>query len=71
MPYDKCLNSEYGVYISIEVILQNNKNSHPDVPERPVINYDIAIIYTLAIPLGLCLGSDLSNFLPLLPSLSF
>ncbi|CAD8059519.1 unnamed protein product [Paramecium sonneborni] len=62
-----CLMISAQIVNMVFIFLQN----HPDVPERPVINYDIAIIYTLAIPIGLCLGSDLSNFLPLLPLLSF
>ncbi|CAK88146.1 unnamed protein product (macronuclear) [Paramecium tetraurelia] len=62
-----CLMISAQIVNMVFIFLQN----HPDVPERPVINYDIAIIYTLAIPVSLCLGSDLANFLPLLPLLSF
>ncbi|CAD8144664.1 unnamed protein product [Paramecium octaurelia] len=62
-----CLMISAQIVNMVFIFLQN----HPDVQERPVINYDIAIIYTLAIPVSMCLGSDLANFLPLLPLLSF
>lgn len=48
-----------------------NRFSHPDVEERPIINFEIGLIYTLGIPISMCMGSELANFLPLLPLLSF
>ncbi|CAD8197010.1 unnamed protein product [Paramecium octaurelia] len=38
---------------------------HPEDPERPIINFEIALIYCLAIPLSQSLGTEFANYLPL------
>ncbi|CAD8204017.1 unnamed protein product [Paramecium octaurelia] len=62
-----CLMFSAQLVNMIFIFFQN----HPDVDERPIINYEIALIYTLGIPISMCMGSELANFLPLLPLLSF
>ncbi|CAD8102386.1 unnamed protein product [Paramecium primaurelia] len=62
-----CLMFSAQLVNMIFILFQN----HPDVEERPIINYEIGLIYTLGIPISMCMGSELANFLPLLPLLSF
>ncbi|CAD8048045.1 unnamed protein product [Paramecium primaurelia] len=41
--------------------------SHPDQPERPLVNFEIGLVYALGIPISMQVGMDLANYLPLLP----
>ncbi|CAK88144.1 unnamed protein product (macronuclear) [Paramecium tetraurelia] len=44
--------------------------SHPDHPERPLVNFEIGLVYALGIPISMQIGMDLANYLPLLPLLT-
>ncbi|CAD8114990.1 unnamed protein product [Paramecium sonneborni] len=38
---------------------------HPEDSDRPIINFEIALIYCLAIPISQALGTEFANYLPL------
>ncbi|CAK58421.1 unnamed protein product (macronuclear) [Paramecium tetraurelia] len=44
--------------------------SHPDTPERPLVNFEIGLVYALGIPISMQVGMELANYLPLLPLLT-
>lgn len=51
---------------SILNVLISLLQTHPESPERPMINWEVSLIYGLAIPLSFNIGSSVSNYLPIL-----
>ncbi|CAD8102383.1 unnamed protein product [Paramecium primaurelia] len=58
----------FGAQLVNQIIITFQK--HPYHPQRPVVNYEVGMIYALAIPLSMQFGEELASYMPLLPVLT-
>ncbi|CAD8196723.1 unnamed protein product [Paramecium pentaurelia] len=58
----------FGAQLFNQIIITFQK--HPYHPQRPVVNYEVGMIYALAIPLSMQFGEELASYMPLLPVLT-
>ncbi|CAD8204027.1 unnamed protein product [Paramecium octaurelia] len=58
----------FGAQLVNQIIITFQK--HPYHPQRPAVNYEVGMIYALAIPLSMQFGQELASYMPLLPVLT-
>ncbi|CAD8114964.1 unnamed protein product [Paramecium sonneborni] len=58
----------FGAQLVNQIIITFQK--HPYHPQRPLVNYEVGMIYALAIPLAMQFGQELASYMPLLPVLT-
>ncbi|CAK92851.1 unnamed protein product (macronuclear) [Paramecium tetraurelia] len=58
----------FGAQLVNQIIITFQK--HPYHPQCPAVNYEVGMIYALAIPLSMQFGEELASYMPLLPVLT-